>query len=193
MKRLIIIGAGGHGRVVADATDQPVVFLDDNLKLDGVIGSINQLEQIKKRGDVIVVGIGDNKIRMENLSKIQEAATIIHSTAVISKSATIGDGTVVFANVVINPNSAIGRGCILNTSSTVDHDCIIGDGVHISPGAHLGGNTTVGDCSWIGIGASVKHDVTIGKNVIVGAGAAVVNDIPDGVTVVGVPAKVKKL
>ena len=193
MKRLIIIGAGGHGRVVEDASNLDCVFLDDNPKLEGVIGSINQLEQIKEKGEAIIVGIGDNKIRMEMLSKIQEVATIIHPTAVISESAMVGCGTVVFANVVINPNSTIGRGCILNTASTVDHDCILGDGVHISPGAHLGGNVVVGDCSWIGIGASVKHGVSIGKNVIVGAGAAVVKDIPDGVTVVGVPAKVKRL
>jgi sugar O-acyltransferase (sialic acid O-acetyltransferase NeuD family) len=193
MKRLIVIGAGGHGRVVADAADQPVVFLDDNLELDGVVGSINQLEQIKEKGDAIIVAIGDNKIRMEILSKCENTATIIHPSAVISESATVGCGTVVFANVVINPNSTIGRGCILNTSSTVDHDCVLGDGVHISPGAHLGGNVTVGDCTWVGIGASIKHGTTLGKNVMVGAGAAVVNDVPDGVTVVGVPAKAKKL
>jgi sugar O-acyltransferase (sialic acid O-acetyltransferase NeuD family) len=192
MNRLIIIGAGGHGRVVADATDQQVVFLDDNLELDGVVGSINQLDQIKEKGESIIVAIGDNKTRMEILSKCENTTTIIHPSAVISESATIGDGAVVFANVVINPNSTIGRGCILNTASTVDHDCVLGDGVHISPGAHLGGNVTVGDCSWIGIGASVKHGVTIGKNVMVGAGAAVVNDITDSVTVVGVPAKVQK-
>ena len=193
MKRLIIIGAGGHGRVVEDASNLDCVFLDDNPKLEGVVGSIDQLNQIQKDGDMVVVAIGNNKTRMDILRKFDKAITVIHPSAVISESSTVGCGTVVFANVVINPNSTIGRGCILNTSSTVDHDCILGDGVHISPGAHLGGNVVVGDCSWIGIGASVKHGVSIGKNVIVGAGAAVVKDIPDGVTVVGVPAKVKRL
>jgi sugar O-acyltransferase (sialic acid O-acetyltransferase NeuD family) len=192
MNRLIVIGAGGHGRVVADAADHPVVFLDDNLNLEGVIGSIHQLEEIKEKGDAVVVGIGNNKKRIEVLQGVDQPATIIHKTAVISNSAIIGEGSVVFANVAVNPYTVIGNGCILNTASTIDHDCILGNGVHISPGAHLGGNVIIGDCSWVGIGASVKHGVTIGKNVMVGAGAAVVSDISDGVTVVGVPAKVQK-
>jgi sugar O-acyltransferase (sialic acid O-acetyltransferase NeuD family) len=192
MNRLIIIGAGGHGRVVAEATNKACVFLDDNQKLDGVVGSIEQFPQVQQDGDTVVIAIGDNKTRMEILSKFEHAATVIHPSAVISESANIGKGTVVFANVVVNAGAVIGEGCILNTASSVDHGCILGDGVHISPGAHLGGNVTVGNCSWVGIGASVKHGVTIGKSVMVGAGAAVVNDISDGVTVVGVPAREKK-
>ena len=189
MSKLIIIGAGGHGKVVADAANRDCVFLDDNQELNDAVGSIDQLSEIQNDGDEVVVAIGDNKKRLEVLSGISRIATIIHPSAVISTSASMGEGTVVFANVVVNVTVVIGKGCILNTASSVDHDCVLGDGVHISPGAHLGGEVVVGDCSWVGIGASVKHGVTIGKNVIVGAGAAVVSDIPDGVTFVGVPAK----
>lgn len=189
MNRLIIIGAGGHGKVVADAANRECIFLDDNQALGGTAGTIDQLSEIQNDGDEVIVAIGDNKKRMEVIGGISSIATIIHPSAVISISASVGGGSVVFAKVVVNVNAIIGRGCILNTASTIDHDCILGDGVHISPGAHLGGDVVVGGCSWVGIGASVKHGVSIGKNVIVGAGAAVVCDIPDGVTVVGVPAK----
>lgn len=175
--------------MVADAANRQCVFLDDNQNLEHVIGSVEQLSQIQSEDDLVVVAIGDNGKRMDILDGIAKAATVIHPSAVISTTATLGEGTVVFANAVVNPFAIIGRGCIINTAATVDHDCIIGDGVHISPGAHLGGGVSVERCSWIGIGASVKHGVSIGENVVVGAGAAVVGDIPDNVTIVGVPAK----
>ena len=189
MKRLIIIGGGGHGSVVADAATVPCVFLDKNESLNNVVGKPDDFASVVTEDAGVIVAIGDNKMRLAMLRDLSQVATIVHQSAVISSSAIIGDGSVVFAGAVINPNVKIGMGCIVNTGATVDHDCELGDGVHISPGANLGGNVIIGECSWIGIGASVKHVVSIGKNVIVGAGAAVVCDIPDGVTVVGVPAK----
>ncbi len=189
MNRLIIIGAGGHGSVVADASAVPSVFIDENESMEGVIGKPSELHSIITDDDGVVVAIGDNRTRLAKLDAIDQLTTVVHNNAIVSDSATLGDGTVVFAGAIINVNVKIGVGCIVNTGATVDHDCELGDGVHISPGANLGGNVRVGDCSWIGIGACVKHGVTIGNNVIVGAGAAVVQDVPDNVTVVGVPAK----
>lgn len=189
MNRLIIIGAGGHGRVVADAAAVPSVFLDDNESIEGVVGTPSELSNVTTKDDGVVVAIGDNRTRLAVLGGIEQAATIVHESAVVSNSVTLGVGTVVFAGAIINAYATTGIGCIVNTGATVDHDCELDDGVHISPGANLGGNVKVGECSWIGIGACVKHGVTIGKNVIVGAGAAVVQDVPANTTVVGVPAK----
>ena len=189
MNRLIIIGAGGHGRVVADAASVPTVFLDEDTSLEGVVGRPGELSSVITDGDGVIVAIGDNSTRLQMLGGIKQATTIVHKSSVVSNSVTLGVGTVVFAGAIINTYATLGIGCIVNTGATVDHDCQLADGVHISPGANLGGNVRVGDCSWIGIGACVKHGVTIGNNVIVGAGAAVVSNIPDNVTVVGVPAK----
>ena len=189
MSRLIIIGAGGHGKVVADAANQICVFLDDDQDLERVAGSIEQLQQIQREDDQVIVAMGDNNTRLNLLNDLHNVATVVHPSATVSESVSLGRGTVVFANAAVNPDTVIGRGCVINTGATVDHDCVLEDGVHISPGANIGGGVTIGCCSWIGIGASVKHGITIGKNVVVGAGAAVVSDIPDGITVVGVPAK----
>ena len=189
MNRLIIIGAGGHGRVVADIASVPTVFLDEDTSLQGVAGTPSELSSLAVDGDGVIVAIGDNNTRLEVLGDIEQATTILHRSSVVSDSATLGFGTVVFAGAIINAYATLGIGCIVNTGATVDHDCLLADGVHISPGANLGGNVTVGECSWVGIGACVKNGVSIGKNVIVGAGAAVVQDVPDNVTVVGVPAK----
>jgi len=185
----MIVGAGGHGRVVADAAGTPYVFLDDERKHESVVGTLSDLSTVQEQGDFVIVAIGDNQTRLQALENITNVATVIHHSAVVSTLAAVNEGTVVLANAVVNTGATVGRGCIINTGATVDHDCILRDGVHIAPGAHLGGNVTVGELSWIGIGASVKHGITIGKNVIVAAGAVVVHDIGDGITVAGVPAK----
>ncbi len=189
MSKLIIIGAGGHGQVIADATDMPFVFLDDNKSSENIVGAFCDIASTQEKSDTIIVAIGDNTARMKMLNGLTNVATVVHPTAVVSKLASVGAGTVIFSNAVINTGASVGCGCIVNTSATIDHDCILEDGVHLSPGVHLGGNVNIGTMSWVGIGASVKHGITIGKNVIVGAGAVVVHDISDGKTVVGVPAK----
>jgi len=189
MSKLIIIGAGGHGKVVADAANRECVYVDKEPNEEGGVFAMDALPSIQQENDEVIVGIGDNKTRISMLDGLHNIATVVHEDATVSESATIGEGTVVFARAVVNPNTSVGLGCIINTAATVDHDCVLEDGVHISPGAHVGGGVSIGRCSWIGIGASVKHGVNIGHNVTVGASAAVVNDIPDGLTVVGVPAK----
>lgn len=199
---LIIIGAGGHGKVVADAARMSnrwnrIAFVDDiypkNKKCSSwdIIGSINSMSL--DASAEFVVAIGDNYTRFKVFSNLKgkgmKAASIVHPTAYISPDSVIGSGTVVLANAVINIGSSLGDCCIVNTSTTIDHDCVIGNSAHISPGANLAGEVNVGDFSWVGIGAAIRQQVCIGNDVVVGAGAVVLNDIADKLIVVGVPAK----
>lgn len=204
-EKILIFGAGGHGKVVLDIlleTDVDVIgFLDDDrnkidFKIRGikVLGGFSYLENKKNIG--IALGIGDNKIR-ENIfkavKKIQlPLASAIHPKTVISKNVQLGQGVVVMAGVVINPGAILGDGVVVNTGATVDHDCYLKKFSQVWPGAHLAGSVRVGEFSYIGTGASIVNNIKIGKNVIIGAGAAVVSDIADDVVAVGVPAKVIK-
>ncbi len=203
MRRLAILGASGHGKVVAEAALhagwKQVDFYDDAWPEKVRIGAWeivgDTVVLLKNSGGFtdIVVAIGVNAVRMQKIQELQAAgltlATIVHPSATVSESACLGAGTVVAAGSVVNADSQIGLGSILNTCCSVDHDCILGDAVHISPGVHLAGDVHVGDRSWIGIGAAVRQGVRIGSGVIVGAGAVVVSDVADGLTVIGVPAK----
>jgi len=203
MKRLAIVGAGGHGKVVADTAErcgwQLIEFFDDGWPRCGmngvwpVIGDISMLINTLEEFDGVVVAIGDNRVRRSKIEELANAGarlvSLVHPSATISRHASVGIGSVVFAGVVVNPGACIGRGVILNTGCSIDHDCIVEDGVHISPGARLAGTVRVGSMSWIGIGACVRQSIHIGSDVTVGAGAAVINDIADSLLVVGVPAK----
>jgi sugar O-acyltransferase (sialic acid O-acetyltransferase NeuD family) len=203
MKRLAILGASGHGKVVADAAlmgdwDE-ILFFDDawpeltEVGVWMVVGNTQRLLEQALCFEGAIVAIGDNLIRLEKQHELEQTGiqllTIIHPSAVVSPYSEIGKGSVVFAGAVINAFATIGIGCIINTCSTIDHDCVLADGVHVSPGAHLGGNVHVGKAAWVGIGSSVRQCIQIGENVVVGAGAAVVNDIEPGLTVIGVPAR----
>ncbi|MDN5843633.1 MAG: acetyltransferase [Alcaligenaceae bacterium] len=203
MKRLAILGASGHGKVVAEAALaagwDAVDFYDDAWPGKRRIGkwviSGDTTALLKDPGgfDGVIVAIGNNAIRMTKIQQLQAAdllpATIVHPAAVISASARLGEGTVVMAGVVVNADTVVGAGAILNTSCSIDYDCELGEGVHISPGAHLGGQVRIGDQSWVGIGASIKQGTTVGSAVMIAAGAAVIDDIADNLTVAGVPAK----
>ena len=203
MTRLLIIGGGGHGAVVAEAAIasgswSEILFLDDELTgqcvLDHpVAGSVSELSGFLDDNTESLVAIGNNRQRLELLDRISEndgaTATVIHPKAWISPSATISPGVVICAGVIVNARASIGPGCILNTGATIDHDCVIHAGAHISPGANLAGCVTIGMRTWVGIGSSVREGINIGKDSIVGAGAAVVEDVNDGVSVGGVPAR----
>lgn len=197
MNRLIIVGASGHGKVIADIAVQngykDIVFLDDNINLKKcsnyeVIGKTDLVNNLE--GDKIVA-IGNSVIRERILSKIS-AVTLIHPNAVIAKDAIIGKGTVIMAGVVINPNVKIGDGCIINTSSSIDHDCFVSDFSHVSVGSHLCGNVTVGSHVWVGAGSIVSNNISICDNCTLGAGAVVIKDIDKCGTYVGVPARIIK-
>lgn len=205
MKRLAILGAGGHGRVVAEVAEATgwsnIDFFDDtgsdqfrNAHWPVVGGTSSLLEKLHTYSGVFVA-IGNNRVREEKLLLLSNyqarLVTLVHPTAVISSYASVGVGTVVMPGVVVNVGAVIGEGVILNTGCSVDHDCVVGNCVHISPGARLAGGVAVGERSWVGIGASVIQQVSIGRDVMVGAGAVVINPVPDSVTVIGVPARVR--
>ncbi len=204
IKRLAIIGASGHGKVVADiarASDIiDIVFYDDQYKElkkhygCRVVGSVEDaLVDATKYYDAAVVAIGKSSIRAAVQQRIERLAPpLIHPTATVSASSKIGAGTVVMPHAVISADVAIGKGVIINSSAIVEHDCKIGDFAHICPNAALAGGVIVGDHSWIGISSSVIQLISIGRNVTVGAGSVVVSNITDGLTVVGSPATAVK-
>jgi len=203
MSVLGILGASGHGKVVAEvalaAGWDEVVFYDDAWPNKAQIGrwqiAGRQQDLLSALGSLngVLVAIGHNATRQDKLEQFQaagaEIVSLVHPVATVSRSARLGAGSVVMAGAVVNADADIGRGAILNTACSVDHDCVLGAAVHVSPGARLAGDVQVGSRSWIGIGASVRQGVRIGTGVIVGAGAAVVSDVADDLTVVGVPAK----
>lgn len=200
-KRLIIIGASGHGKVVADAAEktkkyEQILFLDDaDLKCCAehpVIGAVSDAELYY--GDTeFIVAIGNSSLREKIQDKLlyegAHLATIIHPSAVIGKDVEIGIGTVLLAGSVVNTDSRIGKGCIINTGATVDHDCEVGDYSHISVGAHLAGTVKIGKRTWIGIGASVSNNLQVIDDCMIGAGAVVIQPINIKGTYVGVPAR----
>lgn len=199
--RLVIIGAGGHGKVVADAAMKmekysEIVFLDDKKELKEcngfpIIGKCSEVDHYIEDSDVFVA-VGDAIARQKIQKWMHEIkaslSIVVHPESVIGKNVTIGCGTVVMAGAVINSGSIIGEGCIINTSSSVDHDCRVADYVHIAVGAHLAGNVGIGARTWIGAGAIVSNNVNICQDCMVGAGAVVIRDIEEAGTYFGVPA-----
>lgn len=200
--KLLIIGASGHGKVVADIALkmnrwESIAFLDNNKSIKSSMG----LEVIGTSGEFykyiegyqIFVGVGDNVTRQKIQEKLVEAKAnipvLIHPTAIIGGEVNIGIGTAVMAGAIVNCSTNIGSGCIINTGSTIDHDNIIGDFVHISPGAHLAGTVNVAEGCWLGIGSIVSNNVNIAKGCRVGAGALVINDINEPGVYVGVPVR----
>jgi len=206
MNSLLILGAGGHGKVVADTAAagqwEKVAFLDDrhpSLKtvLDWpVLGSIKDAEQFLQEYDGFCVAIGNNNLRTKLLKLYLDqgfsAPCLVHPTAYISPSAALSPGCVVFAQGVVNPGTHVGAGSIINTGASVDHDCALGEGVHLCPGVRLAGEVSVGQQTTLGTSVAVIPQINIGSHVIIGAGSVVVTDIPNHSTAVGVPAKVIK-
>lgn len=202
---LLIVGAGGHGKVVAEAAMNSgwkvAGFLDDLMEQGSrvneisVLGPLASLAVHRHLFSHLVVAVGDGPGRIELIERYLamglSVPVVADPSAAISRFAALGAGTVVLAQAAISAGARIGVGAIVNTGATVDHDCILEDGVHVCPGAHLAGNVMVGRTSWIGIGSSVRQRIRIGRNVMVGAGSVVVNDILDGQTVMGVPARAR--
>lgn len=195
MKKLIIIGAGGHGKVIADIAIRNgyknICFLDDNEKIKECAGFpvIGKISESRKMSGEKIVAIGNAQIRENIQSQLDNVVTLVHPDAIISRRVEIGTGSVVMAGVIINSDVVIGKGCIINTSSSVDHDCKIGDYAHISVGAHVAGTVKVGNRTWIGAGSVVSNNVCICADCLIGAGAAVVKDITEMGIYVGVPVK----
>ncbi len=196
-KQLIILGASGHGKVVADIAVNnkydTIIFLDDNEKVKTcgkypVVGKTSEAESLD--GDIIVaVGNALMREKLQENIPYNRLISLIHPSAVVADDVQIGNGSVVMAGAIINPSTVIGKGCIINTASSIDHDCVIGDYVHVSVGAHLSGSVIVKDRSWIGAGVTISNNICICSDCIIGAGAAVVKDIKVSGVYTGVPAK----
>ncbi len=199
MKKIIIIGASGHGKVVADIARlngyDEITFLDDNTektkcgKYD-VAGTTDIIEQFDCD---FIVGIGDANARRKLMDRLEKSnkrtVTLIHPDAVIAEDVIIGNGSVVMAGAVINPGTRIGNGAIINTCSSVDHDCIIGNYVHVAVGAHICGSVVIGDNTWMGAGSLAINNIQICENCLIGAGAVIIKNIDELGTYIGIPAK----
>lgn len=198
---LVIIGAGGHGKVLADIAKlldkwDSILFLDDNQENKSVAGinvagKLSNISVYKENADFIVA-IGNNKIRekiqFDLMTHNYSITTLIHPSAIIAQDVKIGLGSVIMAGSVINSSSSIGNGCIINTSSSVDHDSTIGDYVHLSPGVRVAGTVGIGRRSWLGIGSVVSNNINICPDCLIGAGAVVIQNIDISGKYVGLPA-----
>ncbi|XOK61325.1 acetyltransferase [Paenibacillus elgii] len=206
MEKIIVVGSGGHAKVVIDIIEKTgkykILGLIDSYRFPKetvcgyeILGNESVLLQLK--GEIYggVVAIGDNWIRNKVVDKIKSIVpwfkfvSLVHPSAVLGNSVMIGDGTIVMAGSVINSNVIIGEHSIINTKSSVDHDCFIGDYCTIAPGVTLGGNIKMGSYSVVSLGANIIHSIHIGEHTIIGAGSTVVRNIGSYAVAYGTPAK----
>jgi len=204
---IVIIGAGGHGRVVLDilnraGTHRVAGFLDADVSLhhrrvDGceVLGDLSLLPELKHRGvQGAIVAIGDNGVRRQYAELIAQQGlklvNAIHPSANLAGNVTLGCNVVIAAGALVCAHCQIGNSAILNTGCVVDHESLIANAVHICPGVKIAGRVIVEAGAFVGIGATVIQNLRIGRDAVVGAGAVVLNDVPASATVVGVPARI---
>ncbi|MDO8880215.1 MAG: acetyltransferase [Coriobacteriia bacterium] len=195
--RLIVIGAGGHAKVVVDAAlacgISVVGAVAETGGVTDVFGVPVVADAAQAAADAFIVAVGDNRARATLFAEYSARglvpAAVVHPSAIIATSVKIAPGAFIAAGVVVNPDARIGANVILNTACTVDHDCIIGDHAHVGPGANLCGGASVGEGALIGVGACAMPRVSIGAWSVVGAGSAVTSDLPDGMVCVGVPSR----
>jgi sugar O-acyltransferase (sialic acid O-acetyltransferase NeuD family) len=200
----VIVGAGGHARVVMDAllcignTKNSYVFVDDDVKLHGVgmlgVDVLGPSTQLIQRGTLFHVAVGNNRTREMLFSRFVSIGglpfAVTHPAACVSQFANVSQGSFVAAGAVVAPASVIGVGVIINHSAVVDHDCRVGDFSHVAPGATLAGGVVLGRGVLVGAGAHILPGITIGVEAVIGAGAVVTADVPPHVKVVGVPGRI---
>ena len=209
MQKILLIGGGGHARVLIDLIKtsgqyEIIGILDSQLKarstLEGVtvLGGDDLLHELNKNEiENACIGVGsirDNSKRKMLYEKVKQIGFsmpfLIHPRSVVSKNLHISEGVQIMAGTVIQTGSSIGENTIINTGSIIEHDCQIGKHVHICPGAVISGGCEIGDGAFIGVGSSVIQGIKVGKNSIVAAVAVVINDVPDISKVMGVPARI---
>lgn len=197
MSTLAIIGSGGHANVIAETAKligwKKIIFFEkEKNKIKKNQFHINMIDEKISKIDGMIVGIGDNKKRVQyynDLIKYKKFLNIIHPSSIISSNVKIGKNCFISANVVINSRSKLSHSVIINTGTIVEHDCICEDGVHISPRSILGGNVIVKKLSWVGMSSIIKNNIIINENVIIGAGSLVLKNIVKNQTVYGYPIK----
>lgn len=201
---LCIIGAGGHGKVVADAALRQgiynnVCFVDERVGVIpgplglSIVGNDSQIPNLIHSDASFIVAIGDNKLRADKFNTLvklsAKLATVVHPSAVVSDGVGIGRGTVVLAGAIINADSTVGENVIVNSGAIIEHDCQISEHCHMAPRSVMTGGGSIGSGGLFGVNACTIPGVSIGKNSIVGAGAVVITDIPENQVAVGVPAR----
>lgn len=206
-KPVVILGAGGHGKVLLDiclASGRPVAgFLDKDPNLppdihgSPVLGDDGLLDDAAfVAAHAFVLGVGGVALRRNLIGRLEAAkapvATLVHPSAIVSEYAEIGSGSTVHAGAVVCIDAKIGAHCAINTGASVDHDCVLEDGVQVGPGASLAGGVTCGQDVFVGTGASILPNVTVGENAVIGAGSSAARDVPANVTVYGVPARIAR-
>lgn len=206
--KLLIWGAGGHGRVVADAVAcggqfELVGWLDDvhperaGQIFEGapILGGVECLPDFRAQGiGWLVVAVGQCAARARLAASAVEQgwklAAVVHPAASVARSAFVGVGSFVAAGAVVAPGVRLGHNVIINHGATVDHDCDVAEAAHVCPGAHLAGNVRLGERVWIGIGASITEGISVGADTVVGAGSVVIRDLPARVVAFGNPARI---
>jgi UDP-perosamine 4-acetyltransferase len=200
---LVIIGGGGHCRVVLDVASAAgfnvIGILDPHPEAEtvgrvSVLGGDDLAPELLGRGvRLAFVALGGNDLRRRICLRLRGIGfalpCLVHPTASISPTAEIGAGVVVMPHAVINAQARVGDFAIVNSGAIVEHDCVLGEAAHVAPGSVMGGHATLGEEALLDIGARAKAKVRIGDRAIVGVGAAVVCDIGDDMIVVGVPAR----
>jgi sugar O-acyltransferase (sialic acid O-acetyltransferase NeuD family) len=207
MEDVVIIGAGGHGKVVldilaAEGKYRPAGFVDNNPSLMDsyvcglpVLGPINALPRLRRqRIRHAIVAIGDNRQRLAQRGVVEaegyNLVNAVHPTAYVSPRASLGRGVVVAPGARVIVDARVGDLAVVNTCAVVEHECDVGEGAHVCPGAVLAGRVRLGRGAFVGVGAQVIQCRTVGDFAVVGAGAAVIHDVPNHATAVGVPARV---
>lgn len=207
LEKLLILGAGGHAKVVIHTArsiqfNRQIVLFDDNPKVIGTYisgiriqgGYVSSTQENPLYNGKLMIAIGDNFTRKRVFKTLNQSTfdTLLHASSVVDDPSSIGCGSVVFAGAILHPGSVVGENVIVNTGSIIEHDCTIESHAQVAPGATLCGKVSVGEASMICAGATVIPGVKIGKNSVVASGAVVTKDVPDNVMVAGVPAQIKK-
>ncbi|MBM7869450.1 UDP-perosamine 4-acetyltransferase [Clostridium pascui] len=211
MKKIILVGAGGHCKVIIDIIKSQNEFeivgiTDKNPELNNIldipiIGDDSKLKQIYDDGVdnafICVGSLNNNNLRSiiyKSLKNIGfKLPVLVHKNSIISEFVYIEEGTCIMPGAIINSGTCIGKNCIINTGSLIEHDCKVGDNTHISPNVSIAGGVNIGFNTHIGIGSSIIQGVNLGNNVTIGAGAVVINDINSNSLAVGVPAKIIRI
>jgi sugar O-acyltransferase (sialic acid O-acetyltransferase NeuD family) len=201
-ERIVIVGAGGHGREVLDVVEavggfEVVGFVDDGTPDQALLADLGHrllggTEALADLGDVaVLLGIGDPRIRADVAERVTAAPApaMVHPMASVGSRCRIGAGSVVAAGARLTTNVTLGHHCYVGPNASIGHDTVLEDFATVYPGAVASGSVRVGRAATIGAGASVKQGLNIGPRALVGMGAAATHDVAEAATVVGVPAR----
>ena len=203
-KNLIVIGSGGHARIVIDIAVSVGYSISGIIDINydnekekilkyPILGNFNIIDQLSPKEHCVVIAIGEGVQRTDYYKKVKRLGylmpSLVHPSSIISKHAKIGESVLINAGVIINAEAVIGDNTIINTGAIIDHEVIIGNHSHVCPGVKLAGRVIVGDSCMIGVGSCVINNIKIGNNVKVGAGSVIIKNIVSNSTIVGIPGK----